>query len=169
MAGLGALLWLAQACLVTEKIDYDRPNTPAQLLKRLPDDFKNVPSEKDPACQKGWMEFRAAVRDVDVEDTLWGRLIIDHVSVTTQRVLVSGAPQRDDFSFCVLQSNLIASCLHVELLVSREFSYPQAETDPYATVDPFDVAKVEWWLLGPTDRFAEVGVSECQTKSEDTP
>ena len=172
-AQIGALLGLvcvSASCLVTDKVSYDRANAPAQLTKLDPKDFTPVTlncSERDMGPSTEWMSFSVAVRDQDVEDQLQARILVNGDSIATEKLPVTGREDRDDFSYCLQKDDLQAQCLHVEVIVSNAFSDIQAAEDPYDTEDSLDYAHVEWWLLGPSENFAEVGVSACQQMQQE--
>lgn len=166
-AALGSGAYLLSACLVTEKVDYYSPNVPAQVEKLAPEDFDTVPnmpecSDKDTGPNTPWVRFQIDVSDRDVEDELLARVIVNGKSVTTEDLPVTGRPKRDTFSYCVQRQRLDAACLHVEILVSNKFVDNQGDRQPYLTADPNDVGRVEWWLLGQSENYPEVGPSACQ-------
>jgi hypothetical protein len=150
------------ACLVTDTIDYDKPNTPAQVKKLGFQGVRSVPNFRDCTdASNGWLNFSVSVRDPDVEDELVARVIINGELVKSGRVGGVGV-QRDDFDYCALLDDLSKPCVHVEILVSSDFSDPGGLEDARGTSDPLDLGYVDWWLVGPTKDYPEVGVTECQ-------
>jgi hypothetical protein len=158
--GLGALAWLGQGCLVTNNVDYDRPNTPALLTKLQPTDFTAVTKDCMDGNRSG-MKFDVTVYDPDVADRLQVRVLVNGVSEYFNPRL-AGTQATRDFTQCIDYDKLNNGCSHVEILVSNQFVEGQPSENPYATEDEYDIGRVEWWLLGPSENYPEVGVSECQ-------
>ena len=165
-SALAVLACVVQACLVTTDVDYNRPNTPAMVTKLDPKDFTAVVSDCKES-QSG-MRFRVGVFDPDVEDKLQARVLVNGKTVDGDRVTGTQA-QRDTFSSCVPYTALNVACSHVEIYVTNEFVEIQPGEHPTDTVDPHDVGSVEWWLLGPVDNFAEIGVGDCQMEGKAQP
>lgn len=166
LLGAGLTGCLLASCLVTDQIEYERPNTPPQVIKEEPLGFRSVPPFGDPECSPGtsdrspWMSFPARLRDVDVDDVLRVRIIVDGERVKASNIKPNGKPERDFPPFCLERFRLKKPCLHVEMVVSREFANPDGETDPYSPDEPNDLGYAEWWVLGLTD-FPEVGIGSC--------
>jgi hypothetical protein len=166
-AGL-LLSWCsASACLVTDQIDYDRPNTPPQVTKEKPLGFRTVPPESECGGQGTgdrvpWMNFPISVRDVDIEDALKYRVLVNGKLIKADRIPQTGRVDRDFPGYCVERRDLKAACLHVEILVSQEFEDLAGQNDPYSPETPNDIGSAEWWVLGPAADFPEVGVGKCQ-------
>lgn len=158
---------LVSSCLVTDQIEYDRPNTPPEVIKEPPLGFRTVPIIGDPECSPGtsdrspWMSFPVRLRDVDVDDVVRVRIIVNGVRVQASNIKPNGKPERDYQRFCLEKHRLNAPCLHVEMVVSREFANPDGETDPYSPDEPNDLGYAEWWVLGLTT-FPEVGIGSCE-------
>jgi hypothetical protein len=163
-AGLMLAPWLSAACLVTDEIDYDRPNTPAQVIKQEPLGFRTVPDESE--CLQDAMDgmnFAFTVRDVDVDDRLVLRAIVNGVAVYTDEIAISGRPQREITGHCIPKSKLDkAGCMRVEILVSRKFSNYLGSSEPYKTSEPYDLGYAEWWVLGETVNWPDVGIGQCE-------
>jgi hypothetical protein len=169
---LACLACLSAACLVTSTVDYNTPNTPPQLMKVGNPGFRSVPTTPEPTCAVNgsegttpWLRFAVTVRDPDADDDLFGRVIINGVHAYTSTVKGTGNVMREPFEYCATKDELYQKCLHVEILVTRNFSEFGGK-DPYGTEDPLDVGYAEWWLVGPTDDFPEVSVASCQNLGE---
>jgi hypothetical protein len=165
--GLSALASVGQGCLVTNNVDYDRPNTPALVTKILPMDFTAVTQDCTTNNRPG-MSFTVSVYDPDLIDKLFVRVFVNNETPFTTRVSGTQA-QRDPFTHCVPYEQLNVECSHVEVLVSNEFTEVTPADHPRDTADPYDVGRVEWWLVGPAETFPEVGVSNCQKTGQGAP
>jgi hypothetical protein len=161
-----AWLCLAHGCLVTDDVNYDRPNSAPQLTKREPLDFSAVLSMGN--CMNGarpGMQFRVDVYDADVEDQVFLRVLVNEVKEANVEVASNGQAMRPPHpELCIPISALEQNCSHVEILASSGFRDIDGDQDPTGTKREHDLARVEWYLLGPATTHAEVGVSECQKK-----
>lgn len=167
-AGLVLSVGSAAGCLVTDEINYDRPNTPPQVTKLKPLGFRTVPPFPEPECSPQgtgarvpWMNFPISVRDIDVDDKLQFRLMVNGRSVRTGRIPLTGKAERDAQTYCIERRFLGEPCLHVEILISSEFADPDGQTDPYAPFEPNDLGYAEWWVLGLAADYPEVGPGSC--------
>jgi hypothetical protein len=155
-----ALVCLAQGCLVTTDVNYSRPNTPPHLGKEDPRDFAAVVSD---CTDRDSMTFLVTVYDADVEDDVFIRVLVDGNEDRTLSTSQTGKPDRDPVPFCVPINALDQECTHVEIIASNTFN----DLDSFGTLDMPDMAHVEWWLVGPTGEYPEVGVQACQKKQEE--
>jgi len=163
------LLLTSAACLVTKDIDFRVENSPPSAERKAPaDSFTRVPLFSDPVCPMGAAEqtlfilFEATIRDIDVDQTLQARLLVNGV-VAAQKESgpAAGNPMERTFEpFCLEASRwLTLPCNLVELLVTSRFSFNSL--DPYETISEGDLARVEWYVL-PSATDAPAGnQSDC--------
>jgi hypothetical protein len=156
-------------CIVTDPIDYDEDNIPANLTAVSPLTFTRVPPTADIACMgntenglKDNMLFEVQVLDANLSDELIGRVLVNgdlNPSNLVEPIAISGKMDRGVISLCVRRDLLDQPCNRVEYLVSRGFTdFP----DYYTTRDRLDYAKVEWWVLGRAELHPTATANDCE-------
>ena len=94
-------------------------------------------------------------------EALTGRLIVNggpnRNYVYTFAIPANGKYERGDVWQCAELERFDATCNHVELLVTSEFD----SAFPYGTTDPFDVARMEWWVLGRARDTPNADPNDC--------
>ena len=166
---LASLLLTNAACLVTKGVDFEVINSPPSLGRRSPAAINaRPPLFSDPACQSGgdqalFMRFEASVRDIDVDQTLQARLLVNG-SVVAQREsgpATGNSVERTFEPFCVeVRRWLSLPCNKVELLVTSRFAFDSV-ADPYQTAIDGDLGRLEWTVLGGALDAPDANQSEC--------
>ncbi|MET0341888.1 MAG: hypothetical protein ABW252_12860 [Polyangiales bacterium] len=147
-------LLASASCLVTKDVDFSVQNSPPAVTRTSPEDFATVPETSDADCstvgETIFMRFDARIVDIDVDQTLQARLLVNGVIVGQGQRQIGPArrnlPERTFAPFCISADNLREACNLVELVVSSAFD-PLAAADPYATELPNDLGRTEWWVL----------------------
>ena len=161
--GLGVMSQLgAFGCLVTDKFEYDVRNVRSHIEVVLPPTFTRVSQTDDPECAAtGGMLFLAVVSDPDDDDELEARVLINGSDVNTLSRSISTPGKSNEeleVPLCVKETHLPKECNRLELLVSRGF---RVGVDRYDTRFEDDLAKVEWWILGPSGNTPGARPSDC--------
>lgn len=95
------------------------------------------------------MLFEATIRDIDVDQTLQARLLVNGLTVAQKESgPATGNPEERTFEpFCIEAGRwLTQACNRVELLVTSRFPFASSD-DPYETTIEGDLATVEWYVL----------------------
>lgn len=173
------LVALASGCLVTDHPEYGEPIVPSNLVPLAPAGFTRVPSVADEECTNPsstpvtdrtrdlaeWMAFEVEVSDANVEDSLDARLVVNGREVSASEIPQTGEAYRGRLRICAKLRDLSsAACNRVEMLVSTGFHVVGA---PYATRQPGDLARWEWWVMGPSEAYPEVKASDCTMQDSD--
>lgn len=161
------LLSAAQgACLITDRIERAEENFPPYVSTEAPSivsqvpPFPNCPGQPPPAVGSGenlppfegpWMRFVARVSDPNIDDVLYGRVVVNRGSrpnkASPDQIPTTGSLDRGAVEFCVDASDLNRACNHVELLVSRRF--PDNHPDyPYGPEEEGDLGRAVWVVRG---------------------
>jgi len=161
LAGLMlALEVLVTGCLVTEKVDYDAPNSPPSVTPLSPVPSGWLSADPDPGCN-GDVPFVARIADNDVDQPLSARLLVNGAPGIGREIGVAtdNGVDRGSFLFCARRDLFNQPCHYVELLVTSGFS----EADPpYSTRIPGDLARVYWLVLGSSDgRQSDAKPDDC--------
>ena len=153
---LGSLLLTSAACLVTKDVDFEVVNSPPNLERVSPvGSLAWPPTSSDMACSSGndqtrFMLFEATVRDIDVDQTLQARLLVNG-DIAAQREsgpATGNKVERTFEPFCIdVRRWLTRVCNKVELLVTSRFAFTNAD-DYYATALEGDLGRLEWMVLG---------------------
>ncbi|MET0341167.1 MAG: hypothetical protein ABW252_09200 [Polyangiales bacterium] len=160
------------ACLVTKDVDFSVDNSPPAVIGAVgdlkPEKLARVPEVSDPKCpvvaDAIFMRFEAKIVDIDVDQTLQARLLVNGNPVGQGQRQIGPAPmnarERNFQPFCINADDLRSPCNLVELIVSSAFD-PLAASDPYATVLPDDLGHYEWWVIGSAASQADVRPADC--------
>lgn len=166
LAVLGLLT--SGACLVTKDVDFSVDNSPPSVTRVSPKGvFARMPEVSDQDCPTVtdtlFVRFDARIVDIDVDQTLQARLLVNGVPVGQGQRQIGPAPknaqERTFAPFCISADNLRDPCNLVELIVSSAFD-PLA-ANPYETVLPNDLGRVEWMVLPEAGAQPYVGSSDC--------
>jgi hypothetical protein len=163
LAGL-TLCLAANGCLILDPIEFDDRQLPSHLDTPSPSGFARVPDVPESRCAgtlvQG-MAFGVKVYDANTNEALTGRLIVNggpnRNYVYTFAIPANGKYERGDVWQCAELERFDATCNHVELLVTSEFD----SAFPYGTTDPFDVARMEWWVLGRARDTPNADPNDC--------
>ncbi len=172
LASVCATVTLCAGCLITEPIGFEADQVPAHLSNPRPASFTRVLPVRDPACPGGrtemgpWMTFGVDISDVNASERLYARLMVNGRRVGGANIPPTGNVERDPVTICVALGNLMDNCNHVELVVTSGFD-EEGET-PYATLDPLDFSKAEWWVLPRVSKVPIAGQDDCSELVEDT-
>jgi hypothetical protein len=171
LAVFGLMGPVLSACLILEPIEFDDRQLPAHLDSPEPFTFAQVLDTPDLACEGlgiDGMLFSARVSDANANENLEGRLIVNGGvgggEVVFVQISTSGTFDRGVHWGCVPREKLQRRCNRVEMLVTSAFS---PDRFPYGTRDPNDVAKLEWWVLGPASSTPNADQSDCADYLED--
>ena len=165
LRALGIMLPVTTGCLVTDKVEYDAPNSPAQVFITKPvGPLARVPpfpdcTEMSPGGTIKFMEFVANISDPNIEDQLVARLVINRQEVRRGGgdVPLTGKVDRGPFRFCVDQTSLLEPCTLVEVLVSRDFS----EDPPYGVRLSGDLGRDHVMVGGSSEDQPQAALSDC--------
>lgn len=157
-----ALASAAPACLITEPVAFDDTQMATHLSNPRPFTFTRVPGAPDMVCGTAsngpYMAFTVDVSDGNLNEQLLAKLIVNGRFATDIDIPATGNVARAPVVLCATKIELSAQCNRVELVVSSDF---EPGRNPYATVDPNDFAKVEWWVLGPAESAPNANQNEC--------
>jgi hypothetical protein len=155
------LAGLLSSCLVTNKVDYDQPLISSELERiEPPAAFVALPVEPDESCERAggaYMRFEIGIRDLNREETLYVRYLVNNESIDFVEVPLTGRADREPVQFCISRAKLNESCNVVEALVSSSLSPNRL---PYETRDG-DRAAMHWWVIGSAEDNPSASYLDC--------
>lgn len=158
-----SLFAVLASCLVTNRVNYDQPIITAELVRREPmAEFLTVPVEPDEECVRtgaGEVPFLVEIKDLNIEDQLELRIMVNNTFVEDIPVPPTGAEDREPVRFCVRATTLDNRCNLVEALVSSNFDR-STQREPYHT-GLGDLASVHWWVIGDSANNPSASYLDC--------
>jgi hypothetical protein len=150
--------------LVTGRIEFAEDNFPAILTAVTPGPFSRVTSNSDAFCSMSEdddvkrMRFEVSVADVNEEDALEARVIVNGRRVDTPSVSAGGKVQRENLSVCIKHDDLADKCNYVVFAVSRRFKNSANILDVY---EDGDLATESFFVLGLAADNAGADPEDC--------